>query len=152
MSNTYSKIYLHIIFAVKHRESLMPPAEQPRLHQYFASMLQKAGHFPIAIGGTDNHVHILIDYKPSQSIPDMVKDLKVASAKFINSHRLIPFSFAWQRGYGCVSYSPSQIDAVRQYIINQKQHHEKMTLREEMTTIYDRFGIDYDPRFIFEEC
>lgn len=151
MSNTYTKIYLHIVFAVKQRECMISPPIQQRLHVYFASILTKAGHYPVAIGGTDNHVHLLIDYKPTQHIPDMVRELKVASAKLINTQHMIPFIFSWQRGYGCFSYSPSQIDGVKQYILNQVLHHKKMTLREEMTMIYDRFGIEYDRRYIFEE-
>lgn len=151
MSNTYTKIYLHIIFAVKNREFLLSPVAQQSLHLYLAKMLATSGHYPVAIGGVENHVHILIDYKPTQAIPDLVRELKVASAKMINTNHLIPFQFAWQRGYGCFSYSPSQIEQVKQYILHQKQHHGKMSLREEMIMIYNRFGIEYDEQYIFEE-
>ena len=98
MSNTYTKIYLHIVFAVKDREALLPPLTQDRVHSYMATVLRDKGHFPVAIGGTENHVHILIDYNLSQPIPDMVRELKTSVTKFINSNHLIPFQFAWQRG------------------------------------------------------
>ncbi len=151
MSNTYTKIYLHIVFAVKNRESLLTPIAQQRVHLYLAKMLNNAGHLPIAIGGVDNHVHILLDYKPTQPIPDMVRELKVAAAKMINAERLTPYSFAWQRGYGCFSYAPSQIEAVSRYIANQKEHHKRVTLREEMIATYTRFGIEFDERYVFDD-
>lgn len=151
MSNTYTKIYLHLVFAVKQRECMISPHIQQRLHLYFASILTQAGHYPVAIGGTDDHIHLLIDYKPTQPIPNMVRELKVASAKLINTHYMIPFSFSWQRGYGCFSYAPSQIENVKNYVLNQSTHHKKMTLREEMIMIYNRFGIEYDPQYIFDD-
>lgn len=151
MSNTYTKIYLHIVFAVKGREALLPVSLQPRIHKYMATVLNDMGHFPIAVGGIDNHVHILIDYKPFQPIPDMVRELKTCVTKLINTHHLIPFLFSWQRGYSCFSYSASQVGAVKNYIEHQMEHHTNMTLNEEMIMAYERFGVEYDKRYLFEE-
>ncbi len=149
MSNTYAKIYLHIVFAVKGRESFLTPLMQQRLHLYFSSLLQTMGHYPVAIGGIDNHVHLLIDYKPSQPIPDMVRELKTASTKLINDNHMIPFRFAWQRGYACFSYSPSQLDAVKRYVNNQAEHHRKLAFVDEVKMMYEKFGVQYDERYIF---
>ena len=151
MSNTYTKIYLHIIFAVKGRESLLPIGTQMRVHQYMAKMLRENGHYPVAIGGIDNHVHLLIDYKPTQSLPEMIRELKTATTKLINTNHLIPFQFAWQRGYSCFSYSASHVERVKRYVERQIEHHKNMTLREEIMKAYDYFGIDFDQRYIFEE-
>lgn len=150
MSNTYTKIYLHIVFAVKDREALFPPLVQDRIYRYMATVLRDKGHFPIAVGGTENHVHILIDYNLSHPIPDMVRELKTCVTKLINTNHLIPFQFAWQRGYACFSYSASHVSAVKNYITHQAEHHNKMTLREEMIAIYQRFGVEYDEKYVFE--
>ena len=150
MANTYTKIYLHIVFAVKDREALLPPLLQKRIYSYMATVLRDKGHFPVTIGGTENHVHILIDYAMSQPIPDMVRELKTCVTKLINTNHLIPFQFAWQRGYACFSYSASQVAAVKNYIDHQAEHHDKMTLREEMAAIYQRFGVEYDEKYVFE--
>lgn len=150
MSNTYTKIYLHIVFAVKDREALLTPLVQDRIYRYMATVLRDKGHFPIAVGGTENHVHILIDYNLSHPIPEMVRELKTCVTKLINTNHLIPFQFAWQRGYACFSYSASHVSAVKNYITHQAEHHNKMTLREEMIAIYQRYGVEYDEKYVFE--
>ena len=151
MANTYTKIFFHIVFAVKGRESLLPLTEQLRVHKYMEATLRNMGQTPIAIGGVENHVHILIEFKPNISISDMVRDLKTSVTKMINSKHLVAYQFAWQRGYACFSYSPSQIDSVKKYILNQPMHHKNISLREEMKIAYDRFGIEFDEKYIFEE-
>lgn len=151
MSNAYTKIYLHLIFAVKGRQGLIPEHLQPAVHNYMAGVLQKFGHYPVEIGGIENHVHILVEYSPSQPLADMIRDLKIATTKFINTRCLIPGKFNWQRGYACFSYAPSQIDAVRKYIANQHEHHKRCSLREEVVSIYRKFNVDFDMQYIFEE-
>lgn len=151
MSNTYTKIYLHIIFAVKGREALLPAIIRQRLYQYMSKVLLDMGHFPLAIGGTENHVHILIDYKPAQALPDMIRELKISSTKLINSNHMIPFVFGWQRGYSCFSYSASQVDSVKRYIDHQSEHHNNITFRQELQLAYERFGIEYDERYMFDD-
>ena len=151
MANTYTRIYLHLIFAVKGRESLLPIYIQPRVHAYMTSILNNLGHHPIAVGGIDNHVHILLGYSPTQSIPDLARELKVSTTKFINTNGFIPFVFNWQRGYSCFSYSQSQVEAVKQYIRHQPEHHKGISLRDEVMKIYEKFGVEYDERYIFEE-
>ena len=151
MANTYTKIYFHIIFAVKGRESMLPLTEQMRVQQYMATVLRTLGQTPIAIGGTENHVHLLVEYRPNIGLADMVREVKTSSTKFINCNRLIPYKFSWQRGYGCFSYSPSQIDVVKRYVLNQLEHHKRVSFREEITTTYAKFGIDYDEKYIFED-
>lgn len=151
MSNTYTKIYLHLIFAVKGRESLIPTLAQPNIHAYMAGVLRRSGHYPIIIGGTDNHVHILIDYTPTKLLPDTVRELKVSTTKFINTQGIIPYMFAWQRGYSCFSHSQSQIEAVKEYIRRQYEHHKGVSLRDEIVRIYARHGIEYNEEYIFEE-
>lgn len=123
MANTYTQVYLHIIFAVKNRASLLPATSLTRIHSYIGGILKQHGHIPLAIGGIDNHIHIMVAYNIRQPIPDMIRDIKSASSRFINESRIIPFHFEWQSGYGCFSYSRSQINSVCEYIKHQHEHH-----------------------------
>lgn len=151
MANTFSQIYLHLIFAVKGRDTKLFPGIHQRVHAYMGGIVRDCGHIPIAIGGTDNHVHILIGYNINQLVPDLVKDVKVSTTNFINTNRLIPSKFAWQRGYACFSYSNSHVETVRQYVENQVEHHKGMTFREETIRDFERRGIVFDEKFIFED-
>ncbi|MDE6536084.1 MAG: IS200/IS605 family transposase [Muribaculaceae bacterium] len=151
MANTYTKIYLHIIFAVKNRNALLPAIYLPKIHAYIGGIIRKLGHVPVSIGGTENHVHCLILYNPNQPIPDMVRDLKSASSAHINQERYIPFRFEWQRGYGCFSISHSHVDSVTNYIRNQFEHHKNISLEDEIQKILTKYNVEYDPKYIIKE-
>ncbi len=151
MANTYININLHIIFAVKNRESLIPPHWQGRIYSFLGGILSNKGHIPIAIGGTDNHVHIFFAYKPTDPLPDLVRDLKINTTKFINENRITPFRFNWQAGYACFSYSHSHIDKVTAYIQNQITHHKGVTFKEELVKFLEKFDVEYDERYILED-
>lgn len=84
MANTFSQVYLHIVFAVKNSNSRIPAIYLPRLHAYIGGVLRQHGHLPCAIGGIDSHVHMLVGYNINQSIPDMVRDVKSSSSRFIS--------------------------------------------------------------------
>ncbi|MDE6263147.1 MAG: transposase [Muribaculaceae bacterium] len=148
MANTYTKIYLHVVFAVKNREALIPAIYLPELHAYIGGIIKKMGHTPMCIGGTENHIHCLIQYNLNQSIPDMVRDLKCSSSAHINRQNIIPFRFEWQRGYACFSISHSHIDSVTDYIRHQFEHHNNVTLEDEIIKIMKKYDIDYDPQYI----
>ena len=151
MANTYIQIYLHLVFAVKNRESLIPTPWQPRIHAYTAEALRKRGHIPLAVGGTMDHIHILFSYSAKELIPDLVRDLKVWLTKMINDHHVCVFKFEWQKGYGCFSHSHSQVENVINYIKSQPQHHNHRTLHDKIKTILERQGIPFDERYIFDD-
>ena len=151
MANTFTQIYLHFIFAVKGREAILFPGARERVHSYIGGIIRDCDHIPIAIGGTENHVHILIAYNVNQAVPDLVREVKVSTTNFINNNHLIPFKFAWQRGYACFSYSNSHVDTVKQYIEHQEEHHKCMTLREETIRDLERRGIVFDEKYLFDD-
>ena len=151
MANTLTQIYLHLIFAVKNRTSLIPTLAESRLHAYLGGVLKQHNHIPLAIGGTADHVHILVRYNVNQSVPDLVRDLKSSSSKFMSQHRVTPFKFEWQNGYAAFSYSQSQVEQVRRYVENQHVHHNGLSLRDEVKSILDKFGVEYDERYIICE-
>lgn len=151
MANTYTQIYIHLVFAVKNSNSLIPAYHLPRVFSYIGGTLAKLGHKPIEIGGIDSHVHILIGLDVKQSVADMVRDLKSATSRFINDSHIIPYRFEWQAGYGCFSYSQSHIENVRAYIRNQHQHHKSTTLEAEMRDMLSKFNIVFDEKYILKD-
>jgi putative transposase len=114
-------------------------------------LFKKNNHKLLAINGMLDHIHILIGIRPSQSISDLMKDVKQGSSLWINENKLINGHFEWQEGYGAFSYSKSQVNKVIEYIQNQETHHKKRTFREEYIEFLDKFEIEYDKKFIFKD-
>ncbi len=152
MANTFSQVYLHIVFAVKNSNSRIPATYLPRVHAYIGGVLRQHGHIPYSVGGIDNHVHILVGYNINQPVPDMVRDVKSSTSRFISESHIIPFKFEWQTGYGCFSYSPSHVENVKRYIENQHQHHKSVSLEDEIRNILERYGVEYDERYLIRDC
>lgn len=98
-----------------------------------------------------DHVHVLIGMRPTQTVSDLMKDIKSGSSKWINESKLVKGKFEWQEGYGAFSYSSSQIDDVVKYIENQGEHHRKRTFREEYVDFLQKFKVDYDERYVFHD-
>ncbi|MBD5331617.1 MAG: transposase [Bacteroides sp.] len=151
MSSTYSPIYLHLVFAVKNRESLILPEWQKEIHAYLSGILSRRGHIPVIVGGVENHVHLLFRYNITELIPDLVRELKTNSGKFISTKFPLHGRFYWQGGYGCFSVSYSKLDNVKSYIANQTQHHGQRTFREEMVGFLKGYNVDFDERYLPED-
>jgi putative transposase len=151
MSNTYTQIHIHAVFAVQNRFSLISKTWEQRLFQYITGIIQNKGHKVLSINGMPDHIHILFGMRPSESLADLMRDIKCDSTFWINENKLISGKFSWQQGYGAFSYSKSQIHAVANYIENQEVHHRKKTFIEEYKKILNDFGIEYDERYIFKE-
>jgi REP element-mobilizing transposase RayT len=146
--NTYSDIYLHIVFSVKYRDALIGKYLLHDLHAYIASIFNAKGHQTIIVGGTADHVHALIRYNVNQSVPDMVRDVKMASSTWINAAHRCMYRFAWQKGYGVFSYSESQVATIRNYIANQEQHHQNVNSVDEFVNILNTRHIKYDSAYL----
>jgi Transposase and inactivated derivatives len=151
MSNTYTQLYLHFVFGVKFRQSVIHKAWKERLHQYITAIIQRNQHKMLQINSMPDHIHILIGYNPNQSVASLLQLVKSESTKWINEQRFVPGRFAWQEGYGAFSYSKSQVQEVIRYIQLQEEHHKKTTFREEYRAFLNAFEIEFDERFIFKE-
>lgn len=151
MANTYCNILLHLVFAVKHRDACISRLWSNELYAYLSASLRSRGSYPISIGGIDDHVHIFFSYNPGVPLPDLVRDLKSFSSKFINDRHVMRCKFEWQKGYACFSYSQSQVEAVKRYIEHQYEHHKGCTMVDEMKNMLTKFGVDYDEKYIFVE-
>lgn len=143
-------LYIQFVFAVKGRESLIQQEWKQELYKYITGIVQNNKSKLLAINGVSDHVHVFIGYKPSVSIPDLVKDIKVASSFWINGNKRTKMKFNWQERYGAFSYSRSHIDAVCKYIQNQESHHQKKTFKEEHLEFLKQFEVEYEEKYLFE--
>jgi putative transposase len=148
MANTYTQIYLHFIFAVQNRASLIIPDWEESLHKYIWGIVENNRHRMIAVNGTSNHIHVFLGYNQNQSIPDLMKDIKRSSSLWINKNKYTFGQFNWQEGYGAFSYSHSQIDRVAKYILNQKEHHKETTFKNEYIQFLESFRVAYDKKYV----
>ena len=97
-----------------------------------------------------DHIHILFGFRPSQSLSELMQDIKGDSSRWINEQRFVKGRFSWQEGYGAFSYSKSHVPRVIKYIQNQEIHHRKKSFIEEYIKMLDDFDVDYNERYIFK--
>ncbi|SEI80609.1 REP element-mobilizing transposase RayT [Dyadobacter sp. SG02] len=149
MANTYTQLYIHIVFSVKGRESLISKAWKNDLYAYIGGIILNHRSKPLAINGMPDHIHILIGYNPSTPLPTLVEEIKTSSNKWIKEHFNL-MNFNWQKGYGAFSYSRSSIDQVIRYIVSQEEHHRKKTFREEYLQMLRDFEVEYKNEYLFD--
>lgn len=150
MANTYSQLYMQIVFSVKSRDKAIPPAQRDEVHKYITALVADEGQKLLAIFCMPDHIHILVSFNPEMAIAQLVRKIKTDSSKFINPKNWMPAKFQWQSGYGVFSYSKSQVKSVVRYILNQEQHHEKKSFKTEYRQFMEKFGVDYDERYLFD--
>ncbi len=150
MSNTYSQIYVHIVFAVKGRENLISELFREEIQKYISGIISNLKQKLYAIYCMPDHVHILVSIKPDCKISDLVRDIKANSSRFINEKNWLKQKFQWQEGYGAFTYSNSQLERVVNYIVHQPDHHKRKTFREEYKEILEHYGVDYNAEYLFE--
>ena len=151
MANTYTQIHVQFVFAVKYRDGLIQSSFKAELYQYISGVLKPHNHKLLAINGMQDHIHIFIGMRPTQSISDLMQDIKGNSSKWINEKQFLKVKFEWQEGYGAFSYSKSHVNSVIDYIKNQEEHHKKDSFRDEYLKFLKAFEIDYDERYIFKD-
>jgi REP element-mobilizing transposase RayT len=152
MPNTFSKIYIQIVFAVKYRKSMIDKSWREELHKYICGVANGNNQKVYAIGGVEDHIHILIRLRPNICIADLVRDIKACSTKWINERGFVKGNkFSWQVGYGVFSYSESHLENVIRYINNQEQHHQKQNLRDEFIELLKEYQLEYDEKYVLDE-
>lgn len=150
MANTYTQIYVHVVFAVEGRQSIIPPEKKEELHKYITGIVTRQKQKLIAINSMRDHIHILIGQKRNIALSDLVGDIKTGSTNHINQNRWMVGHFSWQEGFGAFSYSHSQLGTVIHYIQNQEQHHAKQSFPDEYRTLLDRFDVPHDERYVLK--
>lgn len=150
MADTYSQIYIQVIFAVQNRHALIQQPWEEELYKYITGIVQNKGQKMLAINGTHNHIHFFIGMKPTCCLSDLVREIKKSSNIFINEKEFIKSNFKWQEGFGAFSYSHSQLTDVIQYIEKQKEHHKKKTFKEEYLAFLKAFEIEFRDEYLYE--
>ena len=150
MSNTFSQIYIQVVFAVKGRECQIQHSWENQLYKYITGIVQNHNQKMIAINGMPDHIHFLIGMKPTCCLSDLVREIKKCSNTYIKENRLTKSKFQWQDGFGAFSYSHSSLDNVVQYVMNQKEHHVKKTFKQEYEEFLTRFNIEFKSEYVFE--
>ncbi|HZK76264.1 MAG TPA: IS200/IS605 family transposase [Candidatus Kapabacteria bacterium] len=149
MANTYTQLYVHIVFAVSGRQSLIHPSHNDELQKYITGIVTNKGHKMFAINNMPDHLHLFLSMKPSESISDLVRDIKSNSSRFIREKGWTRLPFSWQEGFGAFTYAKSQTEVVVRYVMNQQEHHRTNSFREEYIEMLERFEIPYDERYLF---
>ena len=150
MANTYTQLNIHVVFAVKGRENILPSEMRQDLFRYISGILTNTNQFSLAVNGYKDHVHIFFEISPIKSVSEIVRIVKANSSKWINDNKLIAGKFSWQEGYGGFSYSRSQRDDVIKYIMKQEDHHSQKTFRVEYLSLLKSFEINFNEAYIFE--
>ena len=150
MPDTYSQIYIQVVFAVKNRQSLIRPAWEEELYKYITGIVQNKQQKMLAINGASNHIHLFIGIKPACCLSDLVREIKKSSNAFINEKQFTSRNFQWQEGFGAFSYGHSQLSTVIKYIENQKEHHKKQTFQQEYMAFLKAFEIEFKSEYLFE--
>src|SRR5215467_6106824 len=138
MPQSLSKVIVHIIFSTKDREPWLGSDVRPRMHAYLATVCRDLGGERVRVGGVADHVHIVTTLPRTLSQAELIKQIKKASSKWIKGFGARYRGFFWQRGYGAFSVSPSQLEAVLQYVDTQPEHHRTRTFQEEYRELLHR--------------
>ena len=155
MPQSLAKIYVHLVFHVKQENVQLPLDLLDNLHAYLGGICRKLESVPIRICGTHDHIHALFILAKGMALTELVKALKANSSAWVKdqaTHLGNPMlgKFQWQGGYGAFSVSESQLDAVKEYIANQREHHRQMTFKEEYLAMLKKHHMEYDERFLWE--
>ncbi|MBK7252969.1 MAG: IS200/IS605 family transposase [Ignavibacteria bacterium] len=151
MANTYTQIHIQFIFAVKYRKGVILASWKDELYKYLTGIVQNNKHKMISINGMPDHIHLLAGIRPSQSISDLMQDIKGSSSKWINKMKFTKERFEWQEGYGAFSYGKSQVKNVISYIENQEKHHKRKSFKEEYLDFLKKFDVEFDDKYLFKD-
>ena len=148
MPSTHLSLHYHLIFSTKDRRPLIAKGWRGRLHAFLGGAVKECGGIPEAVGGVDDHVHLLIGLRATHCLADVIRDVKSGSSRWVGE-TLAKQHFNWQEGYGGFTVSPSHIERVKRYIERQEEHHRKMSFKEEYLELLKRSGVEYDERFLW---
>ena len=150
MANTYSQLYIQIVFTVKGRECCIKESFIEELQKYIAGIIANKKQKLFAIYCMPDHTHILVSIKPDITISDLTRDIKSNSSSFIKEKKFVTSTFSWQEGFGAFSYSKSQAKDVVTYILNQPEQHQKKSFKDEYIDFLNKFEIEYNEKYLFE--
>ena len=147
MPSTFLSLHHHLVFSTKNREPLISASWRSRLHEYLAGTVNGLGAKNQIVGGTEDHVHLLVELRATRALSDFMRELKKTSSQWVHQ-TLAQNHFAWQEGYAAFSVSASARDDVHQYIKTQEDHHRTRNFREELKIMLQRSGVDFEEKYL----
>lgn len=151
MANTYTQLYVHVIFAVKGRSNLISIKWKEELYKYINGIIKNKNQKLMIINGMPDHLHLLIGLKPDCVLSDLIRDIKSNSSRWINEQKLVRGKFEWQTGFGAFSIGQSQVPIIINYILNQEEHHKKKKFKDEYVDFLNAYQIDYKLEYLFKD-
>ena len=148
MSQSFSKIYCHIVFHTKNNMKFIREDIEDELYAYLGGVLRNCKSISFQIGGTSDHIHILCTLPRTMAPADLAEELKKSTSKWIKTKGSHYRDFYWQEGYGAFSVGWSQVETIKWYIRNQKQHHSKVSFIEEYKRLLNENGIEYVEKYL----
>ena len=145
--STFYKLHYHIIFGTRERRAILNTEIRPRLWAYMAGTVSGLGGVPRRINGWTDHVHLLVDLKPSQNIADIVREVKKASTPWLRDAAGMG-NFSWQDGYAAFTVGHRELDVIQRYVEEQEEHHRVKTFQEELTELLEEAGVEFDPKYL----
>jgi len=148
MSQSFTNLLYHLIFSTKDRRPIITLDYQPRLYDYIGGIIREVGGTSLGINGIEDHVHVVTKLRPDKALSDVLRVLKCNASGWM--HDVFPSlaEFSWQRGYAAFTVSQSNVEDVRRYVAGQKEHHEKISFRDEFIEFLKENYIEYDERFV----
>jgi putative transposase len=150
MANTYTQIYLHVVFAVSGRACAISSEHREALQKYITGIVTRKGQKLVAIYCMPDHTHLLLGLKPNMAPSDLIGTIKTGSTNHINEQRWIGCRFSWQEGFGAFSVPHSHLDRVANYIHNQEMHNRRKSFQQEYVEFLQRYRVPFDHRYIFK--
>lgn len=150
MADTYTQIYIQVVFAVSGRQNLISKDHKEEIHRYITGIVRNNSQKLIAVNSMPDHLHMPVGLQPDMALSDLVRDVKANTSNFINERRLVRGKFSWREGFGAFSYSHSQLGAVIRYTQNQEQHHKQRSFRDEYLEMLKKFDVAFDSKYIFD--
>ena len=150
MSQSLSKVYVHITFSTKNRYPFIDEAIEQQLWAYLGGICKALECNPVRVGGYNDHVHICCVLSKKIAQTKLLEEVKKESSKWIKTKGKQYEKFYWQDGYGIFSVNPSEIEKVIEYINSQREHHKKKTFQEELTAFLKKYNVEYDERYLWD--
>ena len=148
MPQTLTNLLIHVVFSTKGREPLITPELLPRLHRQLGALIRNDGSVALGIGGTEDHVHVLLRLPPKIALSDLLRNVKALSSRW--ARETSGRAFAWQAGYGAFSVSESVAPEVLRYIADQREHHRTVSFQDEFRAFLRRHNMEFDERYVWD--
>ena len=149
MPKSYTNLLYHIVFSTRDRRPIITAQRRPRLYDYIGGIIREIGGISLAIGGVEDHLHLLAKLRPDKALSNLLRDLKANSSGWMHSVFPDARDFYWQKGYGAFTVSASQVPVVSRYIANQERHHRKRSFRDEFVGMLRANEIEFDERYLW---